>query len=280
MIKITAIETGKVIVKSAQVTGKTGRSPIGRKIDIFKDDHFVEPLPILTFLIEHPEGNFLVDTGDNARNSVPGYLPTWNPFFTKMVSVRVAPTEEIGYKLQLLGINIATDIEAVILTHFHHDHAGGLDHFPHTRIIGSRENYKEARSFKGKVAGYLPQRMPIWLKPELIDFTKNPVGDFPASYPLTKDGSIFLVPTPGHCTGHLSVVVRDKDVTYFIAGDASYNEDNIRNEKTDGVTFKPDEAMATVRAIKKFALNEPTIILPCHDPKSITRLAGSQIFKE
>jgi N-acyl homoserine lactone hydrolase len=32
----------------------------------------VAPLPILSFLIEHPEGRFLVDTGDTAENSTPG----------------------------------------------------------------------------------------------------------------------------------------------------------------------------------------------------------------
>jgi len=278
MIKITAIETGKAICKTAQVKAKDGRSPIGRKIDIFRNKKFVDPLPILTFLIEHPEGKFLIDTGDTAKNSVPGYLPTWNPFFTKMVSIRVAPVEEVGHQLHQLGVNPTTDIEAVILTHFHHDHAGGLDHFPHTKIIGSLENWNECQSVKGKIAGYLPQRMPIWLKPELIEFSTNPVANFPASYPITKDGRIFLVPTPGHCTGHLSVVVRDTDMTYFIAGDASYNEENIRNEKTDGVTFKPEVALKTLQNIKAFATNEPTIVLPCHDPNSITRLKNRQTF--
>ncbi len=279
MIKITAIETGKAICKTKQQTATEGSSGIRRKIDIFRDPNFVEPLPILTYLIEHPEGIFLVDSGDTAKNSVPGYLPTWNPFFTKMVSIRVAPVEEIGYQLNEMGINPAKDIEAVILTHFHHDHAGGLDHFPHTRIIGSRENYNEARSFKGKMAGYLPQRMPVWLKPQLIDFTENPIGEFPVSYPITKDGRIFLVSTPGHCTGHLSVVVRGDDFTYFLAGDASYNEENIRDEKRDGVTFKPEVSLKTLKTIKSFATNEPTIVLPCHDPNSMKRLVNKQIFK-
>lgn len=278
MIKVTAIETGKAICKTKQVTGKEGRSPIGRKIDIFRDPHFVDPLPILAFLIEHPEGNFLVDTGDTAKNSVPGYLPAWNPFFTRMVKIKVAPVEEIGFQLHHMGIDPATDLKAVVLTHFHHDHAGGLDHFPRTKIIGSRENWRESQSLKGKMAGYLPQRMPVWLQPELVDFTDNPVGDFPASYPLTKDGRVFLVPTPGHCTGHLSVVVRDRDITYFIAGDASYNEANIRHERTDGVTFQPDVALKTLQAIKQFAANEPTIVLPCHDPGSVMRLANKQVF--
>src|SRR5262249_21438617 len=72
-------------MKTAQMTGRDGRSGIGRKIDIFRDPHWVAPVPIFSFLIEHPEGRFLVDTGDTWRNSVPGYLPWWNPFFTKQV---------------------------------------------------------------------------------------------------------------------------------------------------------------------------------------------------
>lgn len=278
MIKITAIETGKAICKRAQVTAREGRSAIGRKIDIFRDPDFMKPLPVLAFLIDHPEGLFLVDTGDTARNSDPGYLPSWNPFFTKMVSIKVAPVEEIGFKLKELGVN-SEDIEAVILTHFHHDHAGGLHHFPHSRIIGNRENWSECQSVKGKIAGYLPQRMPIWLKPELIDFTGSPIGNFSASYPITKDGKILLVPTPGHCTGHMSVIVRDEAITYFLAGDASYNLENIKNEKTDGVTFQPQIALKTLQNIKNFALNEPTVILPCHDPNSISRLLNKEIFQ-
>ncbi len=129
MITVTAIETGKARMKTAQRTGKDGRGAFARKIDIFRDDTWVDPLPILCFLIDHPEGRFLVDTGDTWRNSVPGYLPRWNPFFTKEVVIKVAPGEEIGPRLAAMGIDPARDIAAVILTHFHHDHTGGLDHF-------------------------------------------------------------------------------------------------------------------------------------------------------
>jgi N-acyl homoserine lactone hydrolase len=105
----------------------------------------VGPVPIFCFLIEHPEGRFLVDTGDTARNSVPGYLPRWNPFFMWEVIIKVAPLEEIGPRLQAMNLDPARDIKAVILTHFHHDHTGGLDHFPHTRIIAGRESYEASR---------------------------------------------------------------------------------------------------------------------------------------
>jgi N-acyl homoserine lactone hydrolase len=139
MIKVTPIPTGKGWMKSAQKCGGEGRNPIQRKLDIFRDENWVGPLEIFAWLIEHPEGKFIVDTGDSAENSTPGYLPWWNPFFTKQVSIRVAPHEEIGPRLCRMGFDPSTDITAVILTHYHHDHSGGLHHFPHTRIISPRE---------------------------------------------------------------------------------------------------------------------------------------------
>lgn len=277
MIRIIPIETGKARMKTAQKTGREGRGPLGRKIDIFRDPNWIEPVPILCFLVEHPDGRFLVDTGDTWRNSVPGYLPGWNPFY-KQVSIRVAPMEEVGVRLQAMGIDPAKDIDAVILTHFHHDHTGGLDHFPHTRIIAPRENYAVSLGLRGMIMGCLPQRWPIWLAPELVDLEGPAIGPFSRSHPITRDGRITLVPTPGHMKGHVSVLVRDDDITYFLAGDATYSEANLRNEKTDGVTNNPTLSLETLRAIKRFALQEPTIVLPAHDPDGPTRLAARQKF--
>jgi hypothetical protein len=56
MIKITPIETGKARMKSAQMTGRDGRGAFGRKVDIFRDTNWVGPLPIYSYLIEHPQG--------------------------------------------------------------------------------------------------------------------------------------------------------------------------------------------------------------------------------
>jgi N-acyl homoserine lactone hydrolase len=189
-------------------------------------------------------------------------LPRWNPFFTKQVIIKVAPLEEIGCRLQALGIDPARDIDAVLLTHF-----------PHTRIIAPRESYLASRGLQGKLMGCLPQRWPIWLKPELVDWDGPTIGPFPGSHAVISDGSIAFVPTPGHSKGHASVIVRDQSITYFLAGDATYNEANLRAEKADGVTNNPQLSIDTLRKVKAFAAAEPTHILPAHDPAVPYRLA-------
>lgn len=275
MIEVIAIETGKALMKMSQNVGRDEHGGIMRKLDIFLDKTWTDFVPINCYLIKHPEGNFLVDTGDTWRNSVPGYLPRWNPFY-KQVKILVAPHEEVGERLIAIGLNPSEDIGTVILTHFHHDHTGGLDHFPRSRILGSRENFNISKGLRGMMTGCLPQRWPIWFNPVLIELDGPPVGPFPSSYRVTQDGRILIVPTPGHVKGHISVIVRGEGMTWFIAGDATYSQANLLAERTDGVTNDPITALETLQRIRMFAHQEKTILLPAHDPFSIARLYNKE----
>lgn len=278
MIKVTPIQTGTVSIRPHHHCGEEGKGPVRRKIDMLLDKDWVEDLPIYTYLIEHPDGNWIVDSGDTEENTFKDYLPSWHPFFKHGVEVKVAPGEEVGDQLRNMGINPAKDLKGLILTHMHHDHAGGLHHFPHTPIYVTRENYELATSFKGRIFGCLPQYFPRWLRPNLIEFDNEPFGDFDQSYALTKDKSIMLVPTPGHMRGHMSVVVRTPDVSYFIAGDATYDQKFLLEELVDGVTYNVDISKQTLRRITNMGKYEPTILLPAHDLGVMERLEKKLIL--
>jgi len=237
------------------------------------DRGWTDPLPIYTYLIEHPEGLFLFDTGETARTATKGFLPWWHPFFRLSVDIRVGPDDEIGPRLRTLGIDPAEDLRTVVLSHLHHDHADGLHHFEQARIVVGDENWHASQGLRGTVSGALPKRWPSWFDPDRIGFTGPAAGPFARTHPITADGRIFAVETPGHMLGHLSVVVRADDATYFLAGDATYDEELLRSRIVDGASYDVATSLATLDAIAEFGRIEPTVLLPAHDPLAEERLA-------
>jgi glyoxylase-like metal-dependent hydrolase (beta-lactamase superfamily II) len=269
-MKIHAIQTGTVAIKTRQVEG-VGRGP-RRQLNMFLDREWTDPLPIYAFAIEHPEGVIVVDTGETARTSEPDYFPRWHPFFRFGLREWIAPEEEIGPQLERLGIAPA-DVRWVVLTHMHVDHAGGLHHFPRSEILVSRTEYEHASGLRGRVRGYLNNHFPAGFKPTVIDLPATPYGPFPRSLTLTTAGDVTIVGLEGHTPGHVGVVVEDDDHAVLFAGDSSYSEDLMLRGAVDGVS--PDEAAArrTHERIRALAAERPTVYLVAHDPQTGERLA-------
>jgi N-acyl homoserine lactone hydrolase len=270
-VKVHAIRTGTVRIRPSQRRGR-GRGTLARQFNVLRDRAWTEPLPIYAWAIEHPDGVIVVDTGDTAHASEPGYLPRWHPYFRLAVRLEVAPEEEIGPQLKMRGIEPG-DVRAVILTHFHTDHTGGLHHFPHNEVFVSTEDHELASGLAGRLRGYLPNRWPVGFRPSPIDLDPIPFGPFERSRRVTADGAVVVVPTPGHTPNHVSVVVEDGATSYFLAGDVSYTEGLLLEETVDGVSPDGDTARATTRKVLQYARERPTVYLPSHDPLSGERLA-------
>jgi N-acyl homoserine lactone hydrolase len=75
-MKIHAIQTGTVAITTRWREG-AGHGRL-RLVNTQLDGEWTEPLPIYAFAIEHPEGVIVVDTGETARTSQPGYFPGWH----------------------------------------------------------------------------------------------------------------------------------------------------------------------------------------------------------
>lgn len=272
---VHAMQTGTVRVHERQRTGKGGG--IARFARTLLDREWTEPLPIYVWVIEHPEGLIMVDAGETAAALRPGYFPRWHPYYRMAVREDVKEHEEVGPRMRALGLSPG-DVRWVVLTHLHTDHAGGLHHFPRAEILVSRTEYAAARGLAGKLRGYLPHRWPEWFRPTELQLEGAPApGSLDVhGIPLTREEDVRIVPTPGHTAGHLSVLIEEGPRTLFLAGDTSYNERNLIDGVADGVSSVgggETAAIETLRAIRAFAAERPTVYLPSHDPDAARRLA-------
>ena len=272
-MNLYAIQTGTVAIKNKQ---RIGQGPgFIRQLNILLDNSWTEFLPIYAWVIEHPEGILVVDTGESAKVLQTDYFPKWHPYFRSAVKMNVLPEDEIGPQLRALGIK-PPDVKKVILTHFHTDHTGGLAHFPSSDILVSEEEYRTAKSFGGPLAGYLPRHWPSWFTPIPIRFKNAALGAFKYTYPVTNSGDVIVIPTPGHTAAHISVLVKHEDCYYLLAGDTSYSEQALIRRQVDGISPNAQVTLRTIDNILDFAKNNKLVYLPTHDPQSAARLRERQ----
>jgi N-acyl homoserine lactone hydrolase len=276
MLRIHAIQTGTVSIKEQQLQG-TGPRPL-RLLATLLSKQWTQPLPIYAWVIEHPEGLVVIDTGETARALQQPYFPAWNPYYRLAVQLAVTPEQEIGPQLRQLGLSPG-DVRWVVLTHLHTDHTGGMGYFPNAEIILSRREYDAAAGLAGQLGGALPQHWPAWFAPKLIQFADQPFGPFPQSYQLSTSGDLIIVPTPGHSPGHLSLVARETEQTIFFAGDTSYTEKLMLAGATDGVSADGAAARQSLARIRQLASTTPLVYLPSHDPQSAQRLNHRQVVR-
>lgn len=270
-LKVHAISTGFVQIKTRQIHSPLA-SRAARLIGLFADRDWSDWLPIHAWLIEHPEGLIVVDTGESSRPTTG--LP--HPYAALNVRFRVRPEDEIGRQLERAGFE-PHDVRWVVMTHLHTDHDGGIGHFPNAEFIVAPGEYAEARGFTGRLRGYVPQRWPKNWTPKPLELETEPYGPFGRSLRLTRAGDVVIVSTPGHTAHHRSVVVEDGAKRLFLAGDTSYTQQAMLEGWVDGVGPDARVEQDTLGRIRGFALEHPTVYLPSHDPESHSRLEARQI---
>jgi N-acyl homoserine lactone hydrolase len=263
--RIHPLRTGSAAVKEALRRGRH-RGP-ARRTAIFTAHGWSEPLPIHCWLIEHADGPILVDTGElaTARD-----LP--------FVRFAVTREDEVDRQLERLGV-AAADLRRIVLTHGHGDHIDGLERLPGARAqIGARE----LRVLRSRAAALqrrlVPTPLPPGFDPTPLELRPAAFGAFAESLPLTVDGGVVVVPTPGHTPGHISVVVVIDGVHHFLAGDATYDQAQLLRLEVDGIAPRARVARDTMRTILRHAATHPTVYLPTHDADGPRRLASGELI--
>jgi glyoxylase-like metal-dependent hydrolase (beta-lactamase superfamily II) len=236
-------------------------------LDSILDHRFTDWLPIWVMVIQHPEGTFVIDTGERAEASHPawfktaGHLPGW--FVGSQFKFSITRDQEIDRQLAALHIPIHR-ITAIVLTHLHFDHTGGLYHFPNTPALLHRVEWQHP-------FGALPKLYPPGFQPTLLDLDES-YGPFKKVHYLTKSRDLALVHTPGHTYGHCSILVKTDTHHLLFAADICYNQQQLLDDKFAANAANYRLARQTYAAVKTYAREKPLIFLPSHDPDSATRL--------
>jgi glyoxylase-like metal-dependent hydrolase (beta-lactamase superfamily II) len=258
------LSTGTVRVKDAFLHARSGPT---RQVRLFTPGPFSDPLPIHSWLVEHEGQRILVDTGEVATaNDVP---------FARFT---VRPEDELPRALHGIGLAPA-DIDQVVVTHLHGDHMDGAVHLDLPVLVQDVELAYARTMFSRVFQRVLRQPFPSGVDFQPVALDGGPFGAFAASRPLTEDGRVVAVATPGHTPGHLSVVcVDDEGRHIFLAGDATDTLEQLRARRHDAIAPKPKVHVETLDRILAHGRAHPTVYLPSHDPDSAARLADHALL--
>lgn len=262
-LRVVALPTGRVQVHPRQTRG-VGPDPL-RPLAVVAERGFTEPLPVLSWAVVHPDGVIVVDAGQ-APDVVP---PWWDVYTRTAVRFHVTPEDALPARLREAGLDPG-DVRLHVLTHLHIDHVGFAGALAGARLVCTAEEAAAATRRGARMRGYIAVD-----GVEGVGLDDEGVGPFERSWRLTADGTVRLLPTPGHTAGHASVLVDDGEgPRVLLAGDAVYGHEQLQAGWIDGVAADARRARASIARLRELCARAPTVVLPTHDPASERRLAA------
>jgi len=229
-------------------------------------------VPVAFFLIKHPKGNVLFETGNNDKIITdPTY---WGPLFTALEPGH-SPDVAIDVQLGKVGVKPA-DINYVILGHMHLDHAGNVGKFPDATIVYQRDEIVNA----------------FWPKPGFGccyitgDFAmlRNDVGqnapnrqkviELDGDLDLFGDGSIYIHRQVSHTPGSQMAVVRlPKSGPVVLTSDVCYLMENLQKDILPSVAlaYNPAGIIDGYAWIKHLMSAEGADVIFAHDAETFKK---------
>ena len=223
-------------------------------------------------LVKHPKGDLLIDTGFG-RN-IDRQFHTMPLFFRAITSYGL--WQPAADELKAAGYD-PKSLRAILLTHSHWDHVSGLPDFPGVPVWVTPQEREFIRN-----SGPMDFcRLFTGIRYEEYGFEGNPYLGFPQSHDIYGDGSIVVVPAPGHTPGSVIIFVTLHNGTrYAFVGDLVYQMEGItlREERSWLVRrMGADEDTAGNREnlLRIIALKErlpDLIIVPAHDMRGFDKM--------
>ncbi len=273
---VSVLSTGSVAIRPEHV-GPTRKNLY---LWLLTSRRWTAPLPINVYVIEHREGLVLFDTGqDRASVTDPGYFPGGvnGLVYSRLARFDIGPGDTLSAQLHHLG-HTPDDVHTAVLSHLHQDHIGGLRELTRSRIAVSRAEWDSLSGPLPEARGLLPDHIDLpglnWHRVETERISDPGISPFTEGHDMFGDGSLVLLPTPGHTPGSLSLLVRRPgQPPLLMVGDLTYDDNLLQSGALPGVGHKR-VMRESARKVNELRAKLPgLVVLAAHDPNAAGRLA-------
>lgn len=240
------------------------------------------PLPINAYVIEHSKGLVLFDTGQD-RASVTDELYFPGGFigflYDRLTRFHIGEEDTLDAQLGTLGYS-TKDVDTAILSHLHEDHIGGLPELTTPELIVAGNEWRELSKAAPEARGFLRNHIQIpglnWNQVTFEPTNDPTLAPFTESLDIMGDGSLSLLPTPGHTAGSMSLLVRrGAKSPLLLVGDLTYGFDILECGQIPGVGAKRKLRAISEKVMALKRQMSDLVVLPAHDPTAAQRLLES-----
>ncbi len=274
--RVSVVSTGQVQIRPDHVASTWRPTAVW----LLTSRAWTGPRPINAYVIEHRNGLVLFDTGqDRASVTDSGYFPggVAGVLYGRLAKFDIAAQQTLTAGLGQLGYAVS-DVKTAVISHLHQDHIGGLAELSHADIVVSQAEWDTLSSPLPELRGLMRRHIDLpglrWHR-----ITPEPASDpglapFRAGHDLFGDGSLVVLPTPGHTPGSISLLVRRPGRPPLImVGDLSYDVHVLEAGHVPGVGNRRHLRQATGMVSQMRQRHPDLAILPAHDPGAADRLS-------
>jgi glyoxylase-like metal-dependent hydrolase (beta-lactamase superfamily II) len=216
------------------------------------------------FLVRHPKGTLLWDTGLSDKIAE-------SPNGVEHDGIHMSMARTLASQLKELGLS-ASDVTYLAFSHLHFDHTSNANAFGASTWIMNGSDLKWA----------LGTPTPFGVDPASFSAysnakTKMIEGD----YDVFGDEAVRILKTPGHTPGHQVLLLQlRKSGTVILSGDLYHLRDNRKFRRIPTFNSSRAETLASMDRVERIIRNRKARIVVQHDPLDFAALPKFPVYLE